>query len=110
MNHDEIIQAIEQAHSGYQEWKIYAFSIRAKALTHASRALKANNITLAECITQEMGKPIKQSLAEVEKCAWIGDYFATNGQQHLAEDTIDLGEKKAIVTAQTLGILFALMP
>ena len=110
MNQNEIIQAIEQAHSGYQQWKTSAFAVRAKALTHASQELKANNITLAECITQEMGKPIQQSLAEVEKCAWVCEYFAANGQQHLADEVIDLGEKKAIVTAQPLGILFAVMP
>ena len=110
MNQNEIIQAIEQAHSGYQQWKTSAFDVRAKALTHASQELKANNITLAECITQEMGKPIQQSLAEVEKCAWVCEYFAANGQQHLADEVIDLGEKKAIVTAQPLGILFAVMP
>ncbi len=110
MHQEEIIQAIEQAHSGFKQWKRSAFSKRSKALTHASQALKANNVALAECITQEMGKPIQQSFAEVEKCAWVCDYFAKYGQQHLSDETIELDHKNAIVTAQPLGILFAVMP
>ena len=76
MDQEEIVLAIEKAHSAFQQWKQCDFSLRSKALTHASRALKANKIELAECITQEMGKPIQQSFAEVEKCAWVCDYFA----------------------------------
>ncbi len=110
MHQEEIVQAIELAHSGFQQWKHSAFSVRSRALTQASQALKANNVALAECITQEMGKPIQQSFAEVEKCAWVCDYFATNGQQHLSDETIKLDHKTAIVTAQPLGILFAVMP
>ncbi len=110
MNQEKIIQAIEQAHSGFQQWKYSTFSARSNALNQASQALKANNVALAECITQEMGKPIQQSYAEVEKCAWVCEYFATNAQQHLSDETIKLGEKNAIVTAQPLGILFAVMP
>ena len=110
MNQEAIIKAIDRAHSGFQQWKHSAFSARSKALTQASRALKANKVVLAECITQEMGKPIQQSFAEVEKCAWVCDYFATNAQQHLSDETIELDQKNAIVTAQPLGILFAVMP
>lgn len=110
MNQGEILQAIEQAHAGFQQWKQTTFSTRAQALTKASQALRANCTTLATCITQEMGKPLQQSLAEVEKCAWVCDTFAANGQQHLADESIDLGEKSATVTAQPLGVLFAVMP
>ena len=110
MNQEAIIKAIDRAHSGFQQWKHSAFSARSKALTQASRALTANKVALAECITQEMGKPIQQSFSEVEKCAWVCDYFAKNAQQHLSDETIELDQKNAIVTAQPLGILFAVMP
>ena len=93
MNKEEIALAIEQAHSGFQQWKHSTFSVRSQALSHASRALIANKVTLAECITQEMGKPIQQSFTEVEKCAWVCDYFASNSQQHLSNETIELDTK-----------------
>ena len=110
MSQEEIVQAIETAHNGFQQWKYSEFARRSKALDQASQSLKANKVTLAECITEEMGKPIQQSIAEVEKCAWVCDYFAANGQQHLANEEIDLGNKNAIVSSQPLGILFAVMP
>ena len=90
-------RAIEQAHSGFQQLKYCTFSARSKALNQASQALRANNVALAECITQEMGKPIQQLYAEVEKCVWVCEYFATNAQQHLSDETIKLGEKNAII-------------
>ncbi len=92
-------RAIEQADSGFEQLKYSTFSAGSKALNQASQALRANNVALAECITQEMGKPIQQSYAEVEKCAWVCEYFATNDQQHLSDETIKPGEKNAIVKA-----------
>ena len=54
MDQEEIVLAIEKAHSAFQQWKQCDFSLMSKALTHASMALKANKIELAECITHEM--------------------------------------------------------
>ncbi|EHA64006.1 NAD-dependent succinate-semialdehyde dehydrogenase [Synechococcus sp. WH 8016] len=110
MRQEEIIEAIEKADSGFQQWRNSEFSLRKKALNQVSQALEANKSALAKGITQEMGKPIQQSEAEVEKCAWVCNYFAENGEKLLENETIDLGEGNATVTAQPLGILFAVMP
>ncbi len=107
---EEIIEAIELADIGFQQWKQTEFALRAKALNQVAKTLRSDKHKLAECITAEMGKPLRQSIAEIEKCAWVCEYYATNGQQHLADETIDLDGKDAVITSKPLGVIFAVMP
>ena len=93
-----------------QQWKQTEFALRAKALNQVAKTLRSDKHNLAECITAEMGKPLRQSIAEIEKCAWVCEYYATNGQQHLADETIDLDGKDAVITSKPLGVIFAVMP
>lgn len=57
-----------------------------------------------------MGKPIQQSLVEVEKCAWTFDYYAKEGLKYLANEIVATDAKKSFVTFQPLGVVFAVMP
>ncbi|MCK7520134.1 MAG: aldehyde dehydrogenase family protein [Ignavibacteriales bacterium] len=61
-------------------------------------------------MTLEMGKPIAQSRAEVEKCAWVCEYYAENAEKFLADELIQTDASKSFVTFQPLGIVLAVMP
>jgi succinate-semialdehyde dehydrogenase/glutarate-semialdehyde dehydrogenase len=57
-----------------------------------------------------MGKPIRQSRNEVQKCAWLCDYYAENAVRLLKDELVDIGVEKSYVTFEPLGIIFGIMP
>lgn len=57
-----------------------------------------------------MGKPIKQGVAEVEKCAWTAEVYADNGEKWLEEELVQADGKKHIVTFEPLGVILSVMP
>jgi len=61
-------------------------------------------------MTIEMGKPILQSKAEVEKCAWVCDYYAENTEQFLADQLVATDASKSFITFQPIGIVLGIMP
>jgi succinate-semialdehyde dehydrogenase/glutarate-semialdehyde dehydrogenase len=65
---------------------------------------------LARLATREMGKPVAQSRAEVEKCAWTCEWFADHGPALLASEPVDTGAVRSRVVYSPLGVLFAIMP
>ena len=57
-----------------------------------------------------MGKPIAQALAEIEKCAWVCEYYAENAENHLAREIIETDAQKSYVSYEPIGIVLAIMP
>lgn len=61
-------------------------------------------------MTEEMGKPIQQSRSEIEKCAWVCDYFAEKGEEFLRDISIESDASNSFVSFQPLGVVLAIMP
>lgn len=76
----------------------------------ASQELKENKQEYAKDISLEMGKPIKQAIAEIEKCAWVCEYYAENAEKHLAPKTIKTDAHKSYVSYEPIGVVLAVMP
>lgn len=76
----------------------------------AAEELKRNKREYAEAITLEMGKPISQAVAEVEKCAWVCEYYAENAEQQLKDEIITTEVHKSYVRYEALGAVLAVMP
>ena len=72
--------------------------------------LRQNTDIYAEIITKEMGKPIRQSKSEIQKCAWLCDYYAENAAEFLKDEVVDTGSEKSYVTFEPLGVIFGIMP
>ena len=106
----QIDKALETSVKGFEKWKKTTLNERASLLKKAAEELKINKKIYAETITNEMGKPITQSIAEVEKCAWVCDYYAENGGEHLANEIIETDAYKSYVTFEPLGVILAVMP
>ncbi|MFT4062313.1 MAG: NAD-dependent succinate-semialdehyde dehydrogenase [Edaphocola sp.] len=107
-------QAIEtklrQAAKAFGEWKILAPQERAAYIRTLAGHLLRNKQYMAQIATDEMGKPISQAVAEVEKCAASLKYYADNGPQMLAPEVVNTEAGKAFVTYQPLGSVLAIMP
>ncbi|MDG3581950.1 NAD-dependent succinate-semialdehyde dehydrogenase [Galbibacter pacificus] len=106
----EIAQQINKADAVYNEWKNTSFKERSQLMLHAAKILLANKKEYASTISEEMGKPIKQAIAEVEKCAWVCDYYAENAKEFLLEKQIPTDAKKSYVSFESLGVILAVMP
>ena len=106
----EIDQALSSAEKAFKSWSKTDVVYRSKLMMNAASELKENSKEYAQTITREMGKPIKQAIAEVEKCAWVCEYYAENAQQHLADKTIKTDASKSYVSYEPLGVILAVMP
>ncbi|MGB7785004.1 MAG: NAD-dependent succinate-semialdehyde dehydrogenase [Salinimicrobium sp.] len=107
---EEIKSALEKAQSTFKKWKNTSFSQRAELMMKASEELKKNKREYAETMSREMGKPIKQAIAEVEKCAWVCEYYAENAEEQLQDQEIETDAYSSFVNYEPLGVVLAIMP
>lgn len=110
MSKKSVDQIINDVYEAYANWRIVSFAKRAKKLYHVAELLRNDKNQYAKLMTQEMGKPITAGEAEVEKCAWVCDYYADHAEELLKPRIIKTELKKSYVTYQPSGVVFALMP
>lgn len=106
----DIENAIDKAELQYKLWREVSFSERSILMRAAGQELRKNAREYAQIITQEMGKPITQSLAEVEKCANLCDYYAEHASEMLSDKIIETEAHKSYVSYEPIGIVLAIMP
>lgn len=106
----KIQSIIENANAQFLNWSNSPFSLRAELLKNTAKILREDKKRLAELMTLEMGKPIIQSYAEVDKCAWVCDYYAENGENFLSDEIVQTDFSKSYVSFQPLGVILAIMP
>ena len=86
-----ITDAIEKADAASRDWRRRDFAERTRLMKAAARVLRENKDTYGRLMTEEMGKPIQQGIAEAEKCAIACDYFADNAAKFLAPEPAQRG-------------------
>lgn len=106
----EMNRIIDQVHDTWLEWRRVPFAERAKPMRKAAEILKGRKDEYARLMTEEMGKPIQQSPGEIEKCAWVCEFYADNAERFLAPREIETGASKSYVSYQPEGAVFAIMP
>lgn len=107
---EKINKAVKQAQKGFELWRTLSFRERGAVLKDIAAELRRQRQQLAELATREMGKPIQQSLDEVEKCARTFDFYAKEGPKFLADEKIETDARKSYVSFQPLGTVLAIMP
>src|ERR1700741_568763 len=103
-------RALERAAAAAQTWRTLPVSERAKSLFSMADTLRANRERLARHITQEMGKPLLESRAEVDKRAWCCEFYAVHGPAMLADPTVSTSATRSYVSYEPLGLVLAVMP
>jgi succinate-semialdehyde dehydrogenase/glutarate-semialdehyde dehydrogenase len=98
------------ADAAHQEWRRTAMEERARRLAQAGAILRKNAEQYAELMATEMGKPLVQGQAEIEKCAWACDYYAENGARFVSPDMVATDASKSFVAFEPLGVILAVMP
>jgi len=91
-------------------WRKFDISERTKLLRSLGGMLKIRKKEYAEIITNEMGKPISESLKEIEKCSWVCEYYADHGKKFLEPEYLETDAKDSYVRFDPLGVIGCIMP
>lgn len=102
-----IINGVDKA---WQSWKQTSFGQRAELMANLATLLRSQRDELAKMITLEMGKVLRESKAEVEKCAWVCEYYAQNAESFLMNEPIVTEYSESYVSFRPLGVVLAVMP
>ncbi|MDZ4031442.1 succinate-semialdehyde dehydrogenase [Kluyvera ascorbata] len=106
----EVDMAITLADTAFRQWRKTAIEQRADALRAIGRVLRERGEEMAQCITREMGKPIKQARGEVAKSAHLCDWYAEHGPAMLATESTQVENNQAVIEYRPLGPVLAVMP
>lgn len=107
---EEVQVAIAYADEAFKDWRRTTFKERSRLMQAAAEVLKRNKERYARTITLEMGKTLSSAEAEVEKCAWVCNYYAEHAASFLDDEMVDTDASKSMIAYQPLGVILAVMP
>jgi succinate-semialdehyde dehydrogenase/glutarate-semialdehyde dehydrogenase len=108
---DEILGTrLQAAAAAFQEWKKTSFPDRAKLMRAAAGVMRDRKNELAALMADEMGKVIRDGIAEVQKCADCCDYYAEHAQRFLQKQSVDSDAQESYIAYDPLGVILAVMP
>jgi succinate-semialdehyde dehydrogenase/glutarate-semialdehyde dehydrogenase/succinyl-CoA reductase len=106
---EQIDDRVKKAQNTFQGWKKDA-SKRTDLLHDFANELRKDKENLAMTATNEMGKAIKEARSEVEKCAWVLEYYADNGQILSTDEVVNTDARKTVIKFQPIGVIGSIMP
>src|ERR671922_1336436 len=109
INEEQVNESVRRARNAFVDWK-KDIDKRADHLYSFANELRKNKESLARTATQEMGKSIRESRAEIDKCAWTIEYFADNGGLFSKGEVVNTDARKSVVTFEPLGVIASIMP
>ena len=102
--------ALNTAEKTFQDWKLTPLKKRSKLLRKLGDVLNDNIEKYSELITLEMGKPIKESRAEIKKCILLCDFYEKNAKRFLSDQIIETEAHESFISYDPLGVILAVMP
>src|SRR5713226_7915020 len=106
----DIERLLASAHAAFLDWRNVPSGTRAQAMRNAASMLKKRKADYARVMTLEMGKPIVQAEAEVDKCVWACEFYAEHAGAFLAEQPRETDASRSYVRFDPLGPVLAVMP
>ncbi|MGD2100378.1 MAG: NAD-dependent succinate-semialdehyde dehydrogenase [Desulfobacterales bacterium] len=110
MTPDQVSGRLERAQRAFKDWRTTRFAERAALIKTAARILSEKKNTLARTMALEMGKPVQSGRVEIEKCAWVCEFYAEHAEQMLKPKMVPTDAHKSYVTYNPLGVILAIMP
>jgi len=109
MDKNQVFGLVEKAKRAFPEWK-KDYEKRRSYVYNLVEYLKKHKTELAKVATTEMGKALKESIGEVEKCAWALEFYADNGDSFLSDEVLNTDARKSFLTFEPLGVIGSIMP
>lgn len=104
---EKIINSVDKR---WQQWRNTSFYHRSQLIQNLASILRSKKEELARLMALEMGKVVREGIAEVEKCAWVCDYYAGNAESFLENETVATDFSQSFVSYQPLGTILGIMP
>jgi len=106
----DVFSALKKANNTFKTWKKVSIRERVTYLDKVAQLLEDNKEQYARLITDEMGKPISESIAEIEKCISLCDFYAANAEDFLADAIIETEAHESFISYDPIGVVLAVMP
>ena len=103
-------QVLNRSAATFETWKKSEAGLRRSLVLDLSRLLHENADEYAASVTAEMGKPIAESKAEIEKCGWVCEYYSNNSEDFLRSETVHTDATESYVLFEPLGPVLGIMP
>jgi len=110
MTDDTVAEVIEACDADHRIWRRTGWSERAELMRRAAVILRERKDAYARLMAEEMGKPVTGGRAEVEKCAWVCEYYADEASGFLADMPVETDYTKSYTHFEPLGVVLAVMP
>ena len=109
MDKNQVSELVGKAKRAFPEWK-KDYEKRRSYVYNLVEYLKKHKTELAKVATTEMGKALKESIGEVEKCAWALEFYADHGDSFLSDEVLSSDARKSFLTFEPLGVIGSIMP
>ena len=110
MSRDAVADAIRQTHEAFVAWRQRSFDERAKPMRETARLLRERAELYGRLMALEMGKPLRDGMAEAQKCAVCCEFYADNAARMLARETVPTEAHASFIAFNPLGVVLAVMP
>jgi acyl-CoA reductase-like NAD-dependent aldehyde dehydrogenase len=107
---EEVNNQVKQPSMAFQRWQNTSIQERSELLRSLGKIMTKNKAAYAKLITEEKGKPIRQSIAEIDKCRWASNYYSDHAEAFLSDEIVSTEFYKSFVSFEPLGIVAAIMP
>ena len=107
---EKVDKLLIRSGEAFEKWKTTSFKYRRSLMENAAGLIRKNLSEYAATITSEMGKPLGESRAEVEKCAWVCEFYARNAGKFLKDEPVDTDADISYVHYEPLGTILGIMP
>ena len=109
MTKENINELVRRAREAFSDWK-KDIQKRADSLYAFADEIRKNKENLAVTATREMGKAIKESRSEIDKCAWTIEYYADNGKIFTSDEIVNTDARKSVIIFEPIGVIGSIMP
>lgn len=110
MSIDKIELITNNAQNAFEKWRKKEILERCDYIRDLAKILRRNKDRYARIVTEEMGKPITQSIAEIDKCALVCEYYSENAEAFLRDEIVPTEFRKSFISFEPLGVVACIMP
>ncbi|MEJ2596180.1 MAG: NAD-dependent succinate-semialdehyde dehydrogenase [bacterium] len=106
----DINRILEKSDQAFRNWRLTTMEEKSQLMRDLGQILSKEKDKLGRIISREMGKILRESIAEIEKCAWLCDHYAQYGPEMLETESAPSDGTVSYIRFEPVGVIYAIMP